>query len=226
MLDHPGGAAGDDRAGRHVLDDHRPGADQRALADLHAGQDGAVGADARQPAHGGAALAVLVARAAHRVRVVGEDDVGPDEDVVLDGHELEEAAAVDAHAAADAVAELEHGVGADADVVAEAVALADAGALAGLEAGADDAAGVDGGERPHDGAGPDGERTLALPGAPRRLADDARRLQVVALAQGDVGIQLDVGRHASPPGQRMVTVTMRLHASACVFVPLRWARRR
>ena len=55
-----------------------------------------------------------------RVRVVGEDDVGADEDVVLDGHELEEAAGVDAHAAADTVAELEHGVGADADVVTEA----------------------------------------------------------------------------------------------------------
>jgi len=35
--------------------------------------------------------------------------VGADEDVVLDGHQLEKAAAVDAHAAADAVAELEHG---------------------------------------------------------------------------------------------------------------------
>ena len=162
----------------------------------HAGKDRAVGADARQAAHGGAALAVLVARAPHRVRVVGEDDVGPHEHVVLDGHQLEEAAAVDAHAAADAVAELQDGVGADADVVAEPVALADAGALAGLEARADDAAGVDGRERAHDGAGPDGERTLALPGAPRRLADDARRLQVVTLTQGDVGVQLDVGRHA------------------------------
>ena len=93
----------------------------------------------------------LRTRAAHRVRVVGEDDVGPDEDVVLDGHELQEAAAVDAHAAADAIAELEHRVGADADVVAQAVALAaDARALAGLQAVADDAAGVDGGERAHE----------------------------------------------------------------------------
>src|SRR5450756_1342900 len=149
-----------------------------------AGDDGA---DARQAAHHGASLAVLVARTVHGVRVVGEDDVGADEDVVLDGHQLEEAAAVDAHAAADAVAELEDGVGADADVVADVVALADAGALAGLQAGAEGAPGVDGGEGPYDGAGADGERTLALAGAPRRLAEDAWRLQVAAVAQGDVG---------------------------------------
>ncbi len=52
----------------------------------------AVGADAGEAPHHGAALALLVARAVHRVRVVGEDDVGADEDVVLDGDHLEEAA--------------------------------------------------------------------------------------------------------------------------------------
>ncbi len=227
LLEHAGRAAGHHGAGGDVVHDDRPGADQRSLADLDAGQDGAVGADARQAAHHGPALAVFVPRAPHRVRVVGEDDVGPDEDVVLDGHELQEAAAVDAHAAADAIAELEHRVGADADVVAQAVVLTDARALAGLQAVADDAAGVDGGERAHDGAGADGERALALAGAPRRLADDAGRLQVVPLAHGHVGVQGDVGRHDGPLfHRRMETVTTRLQASACVLVPTRWAFRR
>ena len=66
------------------------------------------------------------------------------------------------------------------------VVLADAGALAGLQAGAEGAPGVDGRERPHDGAGADDERQLALAGAPRRLAEDARRLQVAALAERHV----------------------------------------
>ena len=57
--------------------------------------------------------------------------------------------------------------------------------------GAEGAAGVDRGERPDDGAGADGERQLALAGAPRRLADDARRLQVAALAEHDVGGDAD-----------------------------------
>jgi hypothetical protein len=59
-----------------------PGADQGPLPYLDAGQDRAVGADARQAAHHGASLAVLVARAAHRVRIVGEDDVRAHEDVI------------------------------------------------------------------------------------------------------------------------------------------------
>ena len=154
--------------------------------------------------------------------------LGPDEDVVLDGHQLEEAAAVDAHAAADAVAELEHGVGADADVVADDVVLADAGALAGLQAGAEGAAGVDGGERPDDGAGADGERELALAGAPRRLADDAGRLQVAALAQRDVGIQGDAGRGRSSgaSASRSCTRTSRLRrrpsrSRRCAATPAR-----
>ena len=94
---------------------------------------------------------------------------------------------MDAHAVADAVAELENCARADADVVADLVALADARALTGLQAGAEGAPRVDSGERPYDGAGADGERTLALAGAPQRLADDARRLQVAALAEGDIG---------------------------------------
>ena len=126
--------------------------------------------------------------------VVGEDDVGAHEDVVLDGHQLEEAAAWMRTRSPMRLPNSSDGVGADADVVAELVVLADAGALAGLQAGAEGAPGVDGRERPDDGAGADGERALALAGAPRRLADDARRLQVAALAQRDVGIQDDAGR--------------------------------
>jgi len=116
------------------------------------------------------------------VRVVGEDDVGADEDVVLDGHELEKAAAVDAHAAADAVTELEDGVGADADVVADLVVLADAGALAGLQASAEGAPGVDGGERPYDdGAGADGD-DAGIRGRPDRLVRPSDHLGTDLLA--------------------------------------------
>ena len=195
LLDHPRGVAGDDGAGRHVVDDDRPGAHQRPLPDLDPRQDRAVGADARQAAHHGAPLAVLVARAAHRVRVVGEDDVGTDEDVVLDGHELEEAAAVDTDAAADPIAELEHGVGADADVVAEGVVLADARSLPGLQAGADRAPGIDGRERPYDRAGADGERTLALLGAARLAcrgctAAAGRRLAAKGDVRGDADLEV------------------------------------
>jgi hypothetical protein len=125
---------------------------------------------------------------------VVRDDDRPDEHVVLDRHQFREAAAVDADTTAHAAAELEHRVGAHADVVAEPVVLADAGALAGVQAGADHAARLHRREGTHDGAGADVKRGLALASAPRRLADDARRLQITALTERHNGIQTYVVR--------------------------------
>jgi len=53
------------------------------------------------------------------VGVIREHDVRAEEDVVLDGGELEEAAGVDANARADAVPELERRVRANGNVVAD-----------------------------------------------------------------------------------------------------------
>ena len=152
VLDHPGRVADDDGPRRDVVDHDRAGPHESVLSDDHARQDGHVGADAGQTAHHGAALAVFVARTVHGVRIVGEDGVGAHEHVVFDGHHLEEAAGVDAHPAADAVAELQDGIGANGDVVAHDVVFADAGALAGLQAIAEGAAGIDGREGANDGS--------------------------------------------------------------------------
>ena len=50
LLDHAGGVAGDDGAGRDVACDDGPGTHKRALADGDARENGGVGADARQAA--------------------------------------------------------------------------------------------------------------------------------------------------------------------------------
>src|SRR5579859_545991 len=96
-------AAGDHDARLDVLGDHAARADQRTGADLQARQDGRVGADAHVVLDRGAEDAVEVARA-HGVRVVGEHDVRPEEHARAERGVLEEAAAVDPGAVADAVA--------------------------------------------------------------------------------------------------------------------------
>ena len=88
------------------------------------------------------------------MRIVGKDDVGRDEYVVLDGHELEETARVDPHAIADAVPCLKDGVRTDADVIADHVVLADGCALTCLEALADLRARVQRREGPDDAPRP------------------------------------------------------------------------
>ena len=68
------------------------------------------------------------------MRIVGEDDVRAEEDVVLDDAVLEEAAGMDANPVTDAVAVLERRVRPDGDVVAEHVALADESSVPRVEA--------------------------------------------------------------------------------------------
>src|SRR5205823_6931318 len=82
--------SGPDRACRHRVahDASRP--HERVLADLDARQDRAVPADAR-PATDDAALHAVEIGGALRVRIVGEDHVWPEEHVVVDLRELEEA---------------------------------------------------------------------------------------------------------------------------------------
>ena len=105
---------------------HGASPDKSISANLHTWKYRAVGPDAGMPPYHGPAEAVPVARAIHGVWVIGEDDVGTDEDVILDGHQSQEAPGVDPHAVADVVAELEHRVGADGDVVPDLVVFADA----------------------------------------------------------------------------------------------------
>src|SRR5688572_5845839 len=147
--------SGPHRAWRNAaLAEHAARTDERVLPDLDAGKDRAVRADARAAADGRTLHALLV-RGALRMRIIGEDDMRPEEDVVLDGHELEETPGVDPHVRADAVAELERRVRPDGDVVPDDVVLTDRRALAGLKARADRRAGVDRGERPDHGVRPD-----------------------------------------------------------------------
>ena len=77
------------------------------------------------------------------MRIVSKDDVGRDEDIVLDGHQLKEAASVDAHSVADPVPRLEHRVGSDRDIVADDVVLSDRDAVPRLEPIADRRSTVD-----------------------------------------------------------------------------------
>lgn len=79
------------------------------------------------------------------MRIVGEDDVRAEEDIVLDDTVLQEAARMDANPTSDAIAELESSVRPDRDVVAEQVALAYESAMSCAEPGSDRAA------RVHDG---------------------------------------------------------------------------
>src|SRR5712692_164175 len=170
VLELHGWIAGPHRARRDAaLADDAPRADKCILADLHAGQDRAVRSQPG-PAPDGRALHALQVRGALWMGVIGEDDVRADEHIVLEGHELEEAPGVDAHARAEAVAELERRMRADGNVVAQHVVLADRCALSGLEARADRRTGIDRGERTDDRVRADDQRELALLLSARRAA--------------------------------------------------------
>src|SRR2546428_5440222 len=170
--------AGPHRSRRHRMTHDAPRSDERVFADLDPRQDRAVRADAGAPADDAALHAIEVCRAL-RVRIVGEHDVRPEKDVVVDLGELEEATGVDGYARADPVAELQGRVRSDRDVVADHVVLADRRALPGLKAGSDPRSGVDRGERTDHRARTDDELELAVLLAARRasqnrvLADDA-----------------------------------------------------
>src|SRR3972149_3136101 len=128
LLDLDRGRSGDHAAGTHLAPHDAPRAHQGVLPYLYPGKDGRVRADPRAPADLRAAHAVEVRRAL-RGRVVREHDGRPEEPPALDRGELEEAAGVDPHAAADAIAELEGGVRPDRDVVPHDVVLPDRRAL-------------------------------------------------------------------------------------------------
>src|SRR6185503_4169465 len=159
------------RARRHRMAHDAARTHERVLADLDPGQDRAVRADPCAAPHLSALHAVEVGRAL-RVRIVGEHDVRPEEDVVVDRGELEEASGVNAYTRADPVTELERRMRSDGDVVADHVVLADRGALSRLETRADGRAGVDRRERTDDRAGTDDELELALLLPARSAADD------------------------------------------------------
>src|SRR5713226_693482 len=121
------------RARRHRVTHDAPRTDEGVLADFDARQDRAVRADAGAPAHDAALHAIEVGRTL-RVRIVGEHHVRPEEYVVVDLGELEEATGMDAHAGADPIAEFERRVRSDRDVIADHVVLPDRGALPRLKA--------------------------------------------------------------------------------------------
>jgi hypothetical protein len=66
----------------HVLSDDAACPDQGALPDFNARENGDVRADARLPTHGGSPDAIAIT-GAHRMRIVGEDDVRTEEHVVF-----------------------------------------------------------------------------------------------------------------------------------------------
>src|SRR5207249_3881804 len=184
-------------------------ADERVLADLDTRQDRAVRADARATADYATFHAIEIGRAL-RMRIVGENHVWPEEDVVVDLRELEKATGVNAHARAEPIAELERRVCPDRDVVTDHVVLADRGALPGLEAGADARSGVDRRERPDDRARTDDELELAVflaawsASQDRVLADDAS-LPQTAVLRDDPGRghrRLGAGAPARPGASR------------------------
>src|SRR2546428_4395892 len=172
------GIPGPHRSRRNRVTHDAPCPDERVLADFNPRQDRAVPADAGTPADDAALHAVEVRRTLG-MRIVGEHHVRPEEDVVVDLRELEEATGVDAYARAEPVAGLLRRVRSDRDVVPDHVVLADRRALPGLKAGSDPRSGVDRGERPDDRARTDGGLELAALLATRRasqnrvLADDA-----------------------------------------------------
>src|SRR5437867_2013084 len=84
------GVSGPHRARWHRVAHDAPGTDERVLADLDAREDRAVRADPGAPAHD-AALHAIEVRRALRVRIVGEHDMRPEEDVVVNLRELKEA---------------------------------------------------------------------------------------------------------------------------------------
>src|SRR5438552_3476186 len=187
-------------------------ADERVLADLDTRQDRAVRANARATADYATFHAIEIGRAL-RMRIVGEDHVWPEEDVVVDLRELEKATGVNAHARADPIAELERRVCPDRDVVTDHVVLADRGALPGLEAGADARSGVDRRERADDRARTDDELELAIFLAARSASQDRVLADHASLAQTDVRRndrgrvhrRLGAGAHARTGSSRYAT---------------------
>src|ERR1700716_3224281 len=104
FLELHGGVSGPHRPRRHGVAHDAARADERVLADLDARQDRAVRADARATANDAALHAVEIG-GARWMRIVGEDHVRSEEDVIVDARELEEATRVDADPRADAIAE-------------------------------------------------------------------------------------------------------------------------
>src|SRR2546421_7033660 len=176
---------GPHRPRRHCVAHDASRADERVLADLHTGKDRAVASDTR-PATDDAAPHAFEIRRTLRVRVVGEDHVRAEKDVVVDRRELEKATGVHAHARTDAIAEFERRVRSDRDVVADDVVFADRRALSGLQARTDTRAGVDGRERTDHRAGTDDELELALLLAARRTTQDRVLADDAFLTQADV----------------------------------------
>src|SRR5438552_7644848 len=164
---------------------HAPRADERVLADLNTREDRAVRADARATADHPTLHAVEIGGAL-RVRIVGENHVRPEEDIVVDLRELEETTGVDAHARADPIAELERGMCPDRDVVADHIVLADGCALPRLETRADARSGIDRRERADDRSGTDDELELAVLLAARGASHDPVLADNASLAEADV----------------------------------------
>src|SRR5213594_556971 len=131
-----GRISGPDGSRRNRVAHDASGPHECVLADLDARQNGAVRADAGAPADDTALHAIEIRRTLG-MRIVGEHYVGPEEDVVVDLGQLEEAPGVDADARADPVAELDRRMSSNRDVIADHVVLADRRALPGLEAGPD-----------------------------------------------------------------------------------------
>src|SRR5438552_8087771 len=191
---------------------HAARADERVLADLNTRQDRAVRADARATADNPTLHTVEIGGAL-RVRIVGEDHVRPEEDIVVDLRELEETTGVGAHARADPIAELEGGVCPDGNVVADHVVLADRGALPRLEARADARSGIDSRERADDRARTDDEFELAVVLAARGASHDRVLADDASLAEADVrrndrgGMhrRLHAGAHARTGSSRYAT---------------------
>src|SRR3984893_13879546 len=94
------GVAGYHRPCLDVLGHHAARADQRTSADSHARQKRCVGADAHVILDWRAEHTLQIAWA-HRVRVVGENDMGPEKHAIAQRRVFEKATAVNARAAAD-----------------------------------------------------------------------------------------------------------------------------
>ncbi len=153
MLTHPadlpGGHTGHEGVGLDVLGDDGPGADEGVFAERDATHDRSVGPDRSPFPHQGPAVFVLARDGRARIVDVGEDHTGAAEDVVLEGHGVEEADVVlDLAATADdnVVGHEdmlpERAIGADAGTAADVYPVLDAGPVADRGAVVDDGGGV------------------------------------------------------------------------------------
>jgi hypothetical protein len=173
FLDDPGGITGHNRVWGDIVHNHGTGPDEGISSDDDSGKNGDIGTDAGQLFDTGPSETFLIMWAVHRVWIIGEDGVRPDEDVIGYRDHLQETAAMDADVVADGVIEFQNGIGAHADSVADPVILADGSPLACLEIIADMVAGVNGREGSDDGHPADDDRQCPRFGPARGLSDDA-----------------------------------------------------